>query len=187
MKNFWTLAFFLINCCLTAQTLPNYNFSLFETITCPFDSTKTITTYQDWLIYQTLDGSWNGVVDSTRCIGLSGVPGEGISLQDADLSRPVFVRCKLNDNNKLGLESNQIYSARAGNYTWILGIDLVTGTGCPDNLCSGLLIGIEIPDSTGAGTVIRWHTDIPDDNSLNTSYFETCVVTEYLEENYLRE
>ena len=42
-----------------------------EDIICPYDSSQTIElSIEDWEIYQTLDGAWDGVIDSTQCITL---------------------------------------------------------------------------------------------------------------------
>ena len=186
MKNH--LTFLLLGCiaALSAQNLPNYKFDEFENIPCPFDSTVNIGTYKHWLIYQTLDDTWNGPVDSSQCISLSSTPAEGILLTGTDLDRPFFVRAKFTDNTKILLQKNMLYTAFAYEHFSYNEVELEYGLDCPGNLCSGLIVGIEVPDSTGTATAMRWYTDVPD-TTTNAVYFETCVPTEYFENNYLRE
>lgn len=185
MKKSFTLCLLLGSLFCLGQN--NSYFSNFETIPCPFDSAVTISTYKDWLLYQTLDGHWNGPVDSTICISLRTNPSQGIDLNTVDIARPIFLRSKFTEANKELLEPNFIYSAYVSlKHSGASDAMLKTGTDCPNNLCSGLIAGIQIPDETGTSTKMRWYTDVP---SSITYYgdFETCLPTEYFDENYLRE
>jgi len=184
---------FLFACSsVLAQILPNSYFNQYETIPCSFDSTKTITAYVDWVIYQTLDGKWSGPIDSSRCITLA-PPGNGIDLQSADLTKPIFVRCKLNEDNKVWLEPDKLYNVGTALHSYSNSIELIGGMGCAENLCSGLIIGIQVPDSTGTTTAMRWHNDIVPTatvilpTNIATDQFVTCIPTEYFNENYVRE
>ena len=187
MKTLWfpTLLIILFNTVKSSAQSAG-NFTTFETIPCPFDAAKTIKAYKNWLIYQTMDGTWSGQIDSSRCISLANSPSDGILLQDVDLSRPVFLRSKFTQTSPAYLEKNMLYITYAGISWQSTNYGLLSGSNCPENLCSGIFVGIEIPDSTGLGTAIRWYTDIADSNTANGT-FETCIPTEYFDYNYLKE
>ncbi len=193
MEKFLTLCLLCTNFALSAQNLPNAYFNQYETIPCPFDSSKTINAYVDWVIYQTLDGTWSGPIDSSRCITLDAITGHGIDLQGADLTKPLFVRCKLTEDNKVWLEPDKLYNVGTALSSYFNSTELIGGIGCAENLCSGLIIGVQVPDSTGTTTAMRWHTDIVPTatvilpTNIATDQFVTCIPTEYFNENYVRE
>lgn len=187
MKKSLTLCLLFGSLLSFGQSIPNGNFNQYETIQCPFDSTTTINAYQDWFMYQTLDGNWNGPLDSTVCISLKDNPDDGIDIQTFDLARPIFIRCKLTDDNKIWMEPDILYYVSAGTQSW--GGNTAqynAGTNCPGNFCSGFTVGIEVPDETGNSTNTRWYTDIPD-GLISYGGFESCLPTEYFPNNYLRE
>lgn len=187
MKKTWTLCLVLASFCSFGQSIPNGNFNQFETIPCPFDPNITIKAYKDWALYQTLDDHWDGPMDSSICISLSASnPAQGIDLQTVDLSKPVFARCKFTEANKLWLYPDFLFNISASTYNPNNPIFLQGGTNCTDNMCSGMYIGIQVPDEAGTGTNMRWYKDIPISDTTIT-YFETCVPTERFENNYLRE
>lgn len=187
MKNYLIFALLFASSGLLSQVLPNPTFTEIETIPCPFDPTVTVKAYVGWQIYQTLDGSWQGPIDSNRCISIASNTSKGISLQGANLDLPIFLKVKFTDDNKIPLEKNQLYNASIYELYNTNEVELVNGIGCQDNLCSGILVGVEIPDSTGTGTFIRWYTDIPNTYQTNNIYFETCIATENFDESFLRE
>lgn len=156
-------------------------------MTCTFDNTVTINAYKDWLVYQTLDDHWNGPIDSTICISLRSIPSEGIDLQTVDIERPIFIRSKLTESNKVWLQPNYIYDANAGaNYFGNNNASFQGGTDCADNFCSGIIVGIQIPDESGNSTAMRWYTDVPGADASD-GRFSTCIPTEYFDDNYIRE
>jgi hypothetical protein len=187
MKKSFTLCLLFVSLCGFGQSIPNGSFNQFETIACPFSGSTSIKAYKDWVMYQTLDDHWDGPPDSSVCIGLfEADPSKGIDLQTVDLTRPIFLRCKFTENNKLLLASNYLYSVSASINTNNNPVFMEGGTNCPDNMCSGMFIGIQVPDETGLGTTIRWYKDVPSGFS-SINYFDTCLPTEYFPENYLRE
>ncbi|MCC6724312.1 MAG: T9SS type A sorting domain-containing protein [Saprospiraceae bacterium] len=188
MKKSLTLCLLMGSLCGFGQYIPNRNFNEFETIPCPFNGNETVTVYKDWLLYQTLDEHWDGPIDSTVCINVitSNSTIGRIDLQTVDLSRPIFARCKFTESNKVYLDPDRLYNISASINDNPNQVYLQGGTDCLDNMCSGLFIGIQVPDETGNGTAMRWYKDIPE-NSENIEYFETCVPTEYFSANYLRE
>lgn len=98
---------------------------------------------------------------------------------------PVFLQATLDTSNKVLLDSNALYRLRFV----VSGTDFtsfLTGTNCPDELCSGLTVGIEVPDSAGTGHVIRWYT-----GEIEQSFYdlraEFCFPTErFPNQNFLR-
>lgn len=137
-------------------------------------------------MYQTLNDHWDGPIDSTVCISLATTPSQGIDLQTVNLDKPIFARCKFTEDNKIWLAPDFIYNMEFSNYNFPNQVYLQGGTGCADNMCSGMYIGIQVPDEAATGTAIRWHQDIPSADST-VIYLTTCVPTEYFNNNYLRE
>ncbi|MBI1224297.1 MAG: T9SS type A sorting domain-containing protein [Bacteroidetes bacterium] len=186
MKTSFTLCLLCASIFCFGQTIPNGNFNQFETIPCPFNDAVTIQTYKDWTLYQTLDDHWDGPIDSSICINLAATPSQGIDLQSVDINKPIFARCKFTESNKVYLSSNMLYNVSASTYNFGNQVYLEGGTDCTENMCSGLIVGIQIPDEPGTGTHIRWYADIPSTDA-SIYGFDTCVPTEYFANNYLRE
>lgn len=57
---------------------------------------------------------------------------------------------------------------------------LIFGNDCPELICSGLIIGITIPDSTLTSDTTRWHVISGDSYDYNT-----CFATEKFEDQKL--
>lgn len=173
---------------LNAQTELVY-FPTDEIITapCPFDTTQTTSQLKDWLIYQTLDGTWNGVIDSSLCINVRAAEfNTAIDFSELNTLSPVFVRRIITDENKDWLLSDYLYSAFGGLKT-PLPYELKTQEDCPNDFCTGLIIGIEIPDETGDESNVRYY-NMTAFGAPNTYYgMGACLPTEYFEYNYLRE
>ena len=188
MKKVILIVFVIHSISLFAQDPPNHQFNQVETIPCPFDPSQTVETYVNWLLYQTIDNTWSGVMDSSICIsyGENG-PNEGIDLSTVDINRSIFIRSKMNDDTKRQLNKNALYTV-AGNIRintgWVE--EFIGGVDCPDGFCTGLIIGIEIPDSSGTGTNMRWYIDYLENND-GGYHAGMCISSEYFEENYLKE
>ncbi len=182
-----TILFLLPSICLFAQIIPNSYFNDLETITCPYDTSVTITQPEHWRIYQTLNDKWDGPVDSSVCINVVEISSanNSIDLGTIDPNKAVFIRGLQEFTPNYNLVPDFIYSAIA-NIDPPSGISLKTTTDCPNNICSGLIVAIEIPDSNFTGTTLRYHYDIPD-NVWSPGDFNTCVATEYFDHNYLSE
>jgi hypothetical protein len=167
-----------------AQSVALYTYST-ETRPCAYDSTVSLQQFTSWDVYKTTNDVWDGPIDSSFCLGAA-------NLWDLDLSglgpnETVFMRYRFTDANKILLPSNGLFSVVTdfSSNTPSLRVD----NNCADNLCSGLLIGVEIPDSAGTGKAIRW-SEVPFSvSSPTSSHYELgfCLATEYFSENYLRE
>ena len=192
MKNLQIL--FLVFCAnvLLAQSSlnpPNSNFATASIRPCPFDTTQSLLQADHWVIYQTLNDKWNGIVDSSKCIGVTlldtvGIGQLVIELDQVDIAKPVFVRSLMDDSTKVLLKSNWIYSAQSG----MTASDDAFGNfspNCANGFCSGVFWGIEVPDSAGTGTDLRIYSDGIQSGSNLTMF--TCLPTERFEENYLKE
>ena len=187
MKKIFTLIFTFSFFSLFAQDLypPNHNFSSSSMKPCPFDSTQMLLQADDWMIYQTLDDRWNGIMDSTKCLGVKDTLGKLIiELDQIDIDKPVFVKSLMNDSSKIELYSDWIYESYSS-------LEIADETfvnfspNCENGFCTGTIIGIEIPDSSGNSTLIRTYIDGA--TSSSDRFFDHCIVTESLEEIYLRE
>jgi type IX secretion system substrate protein len=183
--NFTILAFLFSFQFILAQDIPNAWFNEVNSITCPFDNNETILTPDYWIIYQTQNGQWDGIVDSTKCIS---VTQDGfnvkIALDQIDISKPLFIRCQLDDNNKILLEPNSLFNA-SFQFSVAPEVQLNLNEDCDNGLCSGLILGVEIPDSSGLGTDLRMYS-----TSAISSFFcdaSFCYASEKFPENYLKE
>ena len=176
--------FFSLNA--LAQIIPNEYFANPITINCPLDTTQSIATFTEWEAYQTTDDFWNGTKDSSRCFDI-GIPisffGCNIFLSQSDSTRAVFLRLKLVATNRILLDSNALHKLMFSGYL-SSGLQLNTNDTCPDGYCSGVMVGIEIPDSAGTGSAMRWY----DAGITAGGFLEFCFTTEYFpNNNYLRE
>ena len=189
MKGIFTLVFslsFFFSFGQISASPPNSNFSTATMRPCHFDSTQMLLQADDWLIYQTLNDAWDGEVDSTRCIGVTEDTLDQliIELDQIDVAKPVFVRSLMGDSTKVLLTPDWVYEGNGR-------IDISENTfinfspNCPNGLCTGMVIGIEIPDSTGTSTNLRTYFDAAETGG--DRFYLTCMTTEYFEENYLKE
>jgi hypothetical protein len=155
---------------------------------CPYDSTQTNLMYDDWEVYKTLDNTWNGTIDSSFCATLS-LPYNYLDLTNLVVGETVFIRHKFTDSTKILLQENTLYStavygSSSSNFTNL-------SVNCPNDMCTGVFLGIDIPDSARTGRDLRWYQAAPD--SLDMAWhgdFNThfCSPTEYFyQNNYLRE
>lgn len=187
MKLFFSLPFLLSASLLQAQSLPNDNLHLVSTIPCPFDTTVEVVHPNFWLPYQTLDGHWDGPIDSTKCISVTPITGPNsieIDLNQIDPARPLFIRCLLDDDAKIPLNPDWIFLVQGKMYPKGQ-TQFIQTNQCADALCTGIIVGIEIPDETGDSTNRRIYVG-PEENMFYGGY-ATCLPTEKFEENYLRE
>ena len=144
------LAFFLP---FTASAQLFLNFSQTTTGPCQYDPAVEVTQPDDWDIYQTIDDQWDSPVDSSKCFSVTDLGASArLPLDEVDPQRPLFFRAKFDPielNPDWPHDIHFSINAPFGDPT------LNTGTDCPNGLCSGLLIGVEIPDEAGTGTVLR--------------------------------
>lgn len=152
---------------------------------CMTDSTLIINQYTNWDMYKTLNNEWNGPLDSTFCGELDSL--NMFNFNTLNTGETIFLRYRFNDNNKELLYENMLYAATFDVYN----IDpnlLELGTNCANNLCSGVIVGVEIPDSAGTGKDMRWYeSPLSNSVSLQPLVNSFCVATEYFSQNYLRE
>jgi hypothetical protein len=169
------------------QQLPTFYATDTVTITCPQDISQTILSYNGWEAYQTTNDIWFGPRDTTVCIDLAHITGNYvqpyIAYDDIDATRPVFLRVLYSDSVFLPLVRNDQYA---------IGIDLYCSSyldtaACPGGPCTGLQAAVQIPDSTGLSTDLRWYqsTYMPDE--LSEYPLSVCVPTEKFLTNNLRE
>jgi hypothetical protein len=170
-------------------TLPGFQASDTVTRTCPWDTTVVVLTYADWEAYQTLDDTWNGPVDSTICLSLAHVIGQDvearIDFDDADPARPVFLRLLMDSATAIPLVADDQYAFVVDGFP-LSGTTLDQGATCTEGLCSGIRAAVRIPDSTGAGSDLRWYQASYGSGQFG-SPLSLCVPTEGFTDNALRE
>lgn len=170
------LAVFCFPAILSSQNIPNNLFQFSVTEPCPYDSSVLYTHPSQWNAFQTLDSTRWGPIDSS-CIP-SDVPGmtTGAFIRGGDLNRdlPVYFNAALKSNgSSVALDSNALYKINFSGFPspftmWQY------GDTCKEEFCSGMELGVEIPDSAGTGTTTRWY------NMAFDNFFggEFCFPTE---------
>jgi hypothetical protein len=163
------------------------NFLPLNPVPCPFNAGVQVNKPVDWLIYQTQDGLWNGPADSSRCISASqNVNGISILLDQIDPGKPLFVRYESDNLNDFPLLPNHLFSAQAFVDFYPDTLPFSTGTNCPEGICSGMFIGIAIPDSTfWLGDDTRYQTALAKKSGFGCT-IESCFPSEDFLEQYLR-
>ncbi len=189
MKRIFTLFFSLSILITFGQDAypPNNSFTQSSIQPCPFDSTQMLLQADDWLIYQTLDDTWDGTMDSTKCIGVKDTLGKLIiELSQIDISKPVFVKSLMDENTKVPMIANAIYEGAA--YIETSDDTFVNfSPNCGNGFCTGVIFGIEVPDSTGTSTNLRTYSDIAEGGS-DLNYNDFCIATEnFPDEIFLKE
>ena len=153
---------------------------------CLVDSTQLINQFTDWDFYKTTNDEWDGPLDSTFCGAVN--PNGEIDLSTIGTGETFFVRYRFDDNNKAWLSNDRLHAA--GFVTFLDSLNYInTGNNCNGNLCSSVMVGVEIPDSAGTGTDMRWYEQVPSSSSVFSDSFSAhfCVPTENFANNYLRE
>lgn len=181
----------LLNVCLTlnilfpgnifCQQIPSADAYTAEDTVCIWDNTITFTTTKKYTAYQTTDNTFNGPIDSNYCVSLKydeAFSGLSFWPADFDLSRSIYIKAQINDNEQIPLEKDAVYMLEED---FLNGTDgLIFGNTCPELICSGLIIGITIPDSTLTSDTTRWHVISGDSYDYNT-----CFATEKFEDQKL--
>jgi len=163
---------------------------------CPYNAGIAVVQPQFWHIYQTLDGHWNGPVDSSRCISVTALPsnvGIEIALEQVSPTEPLFIRARLDLFPPEDFFPDYLYNTF--NTARILPGDslLRLTTDCPGDLCSGAIVGIAIPDENGMpGAATRFHTALasvypPFPNSFKSVDAAACFPTERFNDQRLKE
>jgi hypothetical protein len=155
---------------------------------CPFDSTVTITQIKGWTVYQTTNGRWSGPIDSSRCISVRKPnpwsTGFVVDLAQINPQQPLFVRARLDSFPSLDtLTPDMPYVIRVQYAAQPTSVKLKKGSNCPDDLCSGMLIGIAIPDENGVpGAATRYQTGLEKEG-----FIQDCFPAERFEGQRIRE
>ena len=181
----------LLNVCLTlnilfpgnifCQQIPSADAYTAEDTVCIWDNTITFTTTKKYTAYQTTDNTFNGPIDSNYCVSLKydeAFSGLSFWPADFDLSRSIYIKAQINVNEQIPLEKDAVYTLEED---FLNGTDgLIFGNDCSELICSGLIIGITIPDSTLTSDTTRWHVISGDSYDYNT-----CFATEKFEDQKL--
>ena len=177
---------FFIVVTVSAQMPSNGYFTTHSVIPCPFDTTIDVNWPASWLIYQTLNGEWDGPIDSSRCISTSIESFQmTIDLTQVNPELPIFVRStSIAGGDAVALTPNYIYHANA-NFELYPDITAKTGVDCPGGLCTGLIVGIDIPAEDGMGRDLRIYEKAIEDRS--SFFYEYCIPTEYFDDSFLKE
>ncbi|MEL6865199.1 MAG: T9SS type A sorting domain-containing protein [Bacteroidota bacterium] len=171
---------------LFARQIPNPNFSELENTICLGDSTQLVLLPQYWTIYQTQNDKWDGPIDSSICIGVTNISGfTRIPLRQINPIKPLFIRNQLSEDEKILLAPNVLYSFQS-TFGFSPNVEFELADSCANGLCTGLTVGIEIPDATGSGTAMRVHHAQANIDQFNCDA-SACVPTENFAENYLKE
>lgn len=139
------------------QYIPGIDAFEAEDTVCIWDPTVDFTTTKSFTAYQTMDDTFNGPIDSNFCVSLRYVEGfSGLSFHSDyfDLSRSIYLRADFDTSALIPLQPDAVY--QLSDYFLSNIPELKRGNSCPDLICSGLILGITIPDSTFTGDTTRW-------------------------------
>ena len=184
----FTFLFCFPNICYLQFHPYNSHFNQLDSIQCPHDTSITIQQPRHWFIYQTINNKWDGPVDSSVCINVInlGFLENGIDLGMINMEKPLFIRNIGLNTWPISLNPNEGYAAR-GQLGLASSLQPDISTNCQNSICSGLIIGIEIPDSIFTSKAIRYYYDVPNSTNPSSSSFETCIPTENFDQNRLIE
>lgn len=180
MKIKFTLFFLLFNASLYAQfQLPNHFFQELDTLICPYDSTETVVLPLHWNIYQTQNDEWNGSVDSSVCVSVYLADNDrmNIDLGSIDLSKPIFIQSKTDAEGAIIYEPNSLFNGSFSIETSDE-VSLNTNLNCPNDLCSGLIIGLTIPNADNSGITQRYYQGSFVETSNNNKQVGFCFASE---------
>ncbi len=188
---------FLLLCCFSATAHGqgySTDFNQFVQDFCPFGQAGQQIRPEGWDIYQTTDGFWDGIPDSTRCISaepLGPWSGMKIALDQINPAEPLFIRVRASELELLPpLQPNWVYNLTACADMFPDTVSWLKGTTCEQGICSGAFVGIAIPDSFGTpGGATRFQTGFAKEGGFFCGGLgiETCFPTEYFGDQRLRE
>jgi hypothetical protein len=143
------------------------------------DGETTITGFQNWMAYQTLEDTYDGTIDSTVCINLGSQPWQAeLMTSEFDASKPVFLRWHSDDGHLL--DPNTLYALSI--YLNMMN-DLNSGLeDCEDGVCNGFIVRVRVPDSPNDMDDLpeyRLHTQ--EFVANNFGYISVCLPTESFE------
>ncbi len=164
-------------------------FSPFDTLPCPFDNSQTLIIPQGWYLYQTTDDTWEGPVDSSRCISVEpvGVFGQSrIDLEQIDPQKALFARAKASEFAGMdNLEPNYLYNANISFHVSDTAVIPVDGTNCVEDVCTGLFTAIAVPGTERIQTGLLNNGNYPPDYLYRD--VTTCFPTEYFFNQQMKE
>lgn len=180
MQRFYFLLILFVSPFLayTQPYIANSYFGDVDSIPCPWDTSQNINSFEEWELYQTLDDLWNGPVDSTICINSSSPFSYGVRVEmsQIDPSRKLFIRAK----GDAALLENRLYrlSYRMNNSS---GVNIDQSQNCGGEFCSSIIAGIQIPDSSGNSSDMRWYEGNFEDYMGGFGESAICLPTEYFD------
>ncbi len=154
MKKFLILLLLVISSQSSYGQISNANFFTTQDAACPWDTTKLIRSFRDWKVYQTLNGKWDGPIDSSICPTLQNQNRYYVDQFHAN--SPVFILQEHDFLSATSLSSNLLYSAEASIRS--SHFNVINSGLCIGDSCNQLQLNIQIPDSSGNYVKIRSHT-----------------------------
>lgn len=182
MRHLLLLLIMISSAALSGQI--DYYFTSVQSQPCPADSARVITSAPNVEIYQTIDNTPFGVLDSNRCFPVR-VDGfkKYVDLTDLDVDRFLFFRHKVYANFiDYPVQPNTVLSVQGnlgGN------MDFYDNTlGCEGPQCTQMILGFTIPNEDNTD-LISTLTPLAFDEQCDIS---TCVTTQaFAEGQYLTE
>ncbi|MEO7174442.1 MAG: T9SS type A sorting domain-containing protein [Saprospiraceae bacterium] len=144
-----------------------------------------------WEVYSTLDNLSAGEVDTSTCLYFRDTilpPFSNLvaafDFKQLEPGKAVFIKYKFEEGlDNFGLYSNQLYNLETT--VELVNASLSNGSSCNNEVCSGVFMKVQIPDSTGSGFEYRSYNAPFEINNYATA--KTCFSSEYFDSQKISE
>lgn len=181
MKALFTLI--TITCIVNLSYAQTFFSSQVEQRPCLQNPSQTINQFVEWDIYQTVDGTADGEIDSSSCFDLltsDNWPNTFLNLSGFDKSRPLILRSRIDSLEQYRLPPNYYVQVEANP-----NVDVPVNNNASTELSTQLHITSTIPSEDNNSLIER--KDILYPNTNNGGIY-SCLVTQKFEEGqYLKE
>lgn len=162
----------------TSQSFPSFYTRDIVRIPCPFNPLDSVDWVQGWRVYQTLDNTPDGPIDSSRCIDM--YPGSysyaavSIQLDDVDTTRQLFVETSI----PMSLYAESVYGLENNIYRYNF---LDNADTCAYGPCSGAYISLQSDNlQNGCSNTFELNSLLGTSMCLSTESAANNTVTRFL-------
>lgn len=145
-------------------------------------------TLENWFAYQTTDNTLNGPIDTSVCINLN---IGSITIENPIIDQAVFIEYNFSgDSLDFLLSPNDLFQLTPSSLKLDNHETIKTGVDCAEDLCTGFIVEVEIPNEDNTGFNYRnYQFSYLESFSLGFysiwDYTVPCLSTEYFNHNRL--